>query len=303
MFGLKIYDLGNSREYEFAYLGYRGAKGEKRAPRRKMTAEAQQRINQRNKEKYVRRLIALNFNPGDLWITLKYPRGTRKSVTAVKKDWSAFTRRMRSVYKKLNTPFKFIYRIEVGSLGGIHIHLVANAIPGQDTGMLAGGCWQRARNRDEGREAPGWNDGCVDVEYLYGDGQYEDLAKYVTKPAESDDGQMYFEGMGMEDKKAFMHFSSSRNLRRPIPEVRKYTHWTMRRILDEGVKPKEGYYIDKDSVRMGINPYTGWSYLEYREIRIRHGGNKIIRVHGCPEEPPGGVQGAVRTAVCKGRAV
>ena len=274
MYRDKIYDLGDSIEHELCYAGALGGKREKRGARQRQTSEAQQRINQRKKETFIRRKIAMNFRARDLWITLKYPKGTRKSIREVLKDWSAFYRRMRAAYKRLEVPFRYIYRIEIGKLGGIHIHLIANRIEGMDTGLLVNDCWTEARHRDDPdpKELVGRMNGYADIDYLYDSGDYEKLAAYIVKAPESDDGQMYFDFPGIAEKKAFMKYSCSRNLKNPEPVVKEYRHWTMRRILEDGPKPRPGYYIDPDSIWQGINPYTGWSYYQYREVRCRSGG-------------------------------
>lgn len=278
MYEMKVYRLGDENEYEYKYRGNYGARGEKRAARARITTEEQRRINQRNKEKGIRRLIKLNFKRNDLYVTLKYPKGQRKPIKEILKDKAAFTRTMRARYKKAGFKFKFIYRLEVGKLGGVHFHFIINAVPGEDvTGWV--------------REA--WGCGHANFEYLYEEGGFEALAAYMVKPAQSDTGQMYFEGMGMEDKKAFMRYGSSRNLERPVPEVKSYSHWTMRRILENGMpKPSGGFYIDKGSIRRGINPFTGYSYLYYTERRM-DGGNKDIRMDRCGPVPGEAVQGEV----------
>lgn len=270
----KSYDLGDCIEHELCYAGARGGKREKRGARQKPTSEAQQRINQRNRETLIRRKITMNFRPGDLWATLKYPKGARKPVREVMKDWTDFTRRVRSAFRKAGEQFRYIYRIEIGKLGGIHIHLVMNRIEGADTGLLVNDCWTMARHRDDPdpAELAGRMNGHVDVEYLYGSGDYAKLAAYIVKPPQSDDGQMFFAGLGIEAKKAFMRYGCSRNLKKPEAKVKLYRHWTMRRILEDGPKPRPGYYIDPDSIWTGVNPFTGWSYYQYREVRCRGGG-------------------------------
>lgn len=254
---MKVYDLPGEREYEYKYRGRYGARGEKRAKKARITSDYQQKLNQKHKEKNMRRLIKLNFKKGDLWVTLKYPAGQkRKSIKEVQSDRTAFVRRLRAEYRKAGVPLKFIYRMEIGKLGGIHLHFIINAIPG--SGELI-------------RQA--WECGHVNFEYLYEDGGFEALAEYVTKPAQSDTGQMTFdfEGMEIEDKKAFMRYGCSRNLVRPVPEVRTFSHWTMRAVLDKNgdPKPSPGYYIDKSSIRQGINPFTGYSYLYYTERELK----------------------------------
>ena len=262
-FNRKMWDFGKSREYEYNFKGNYGAKGEKRAPRRKRTSEEIARQNHSNKVKNLRRKIKLNFEEGDLWVCLKYPRYTRKYIKDVKEDVRDFCTRMRAEYKSRDLPFKFIYRIEVGKLGGIHIHFIINRIDKEETGHVIEECWKP---------------GSINVQYLREAGGYEQLADYITKEAESDDGQMVLPGLGIEEKKAFSKYSCSRNLKRPkdIVQEKEYSHRTMRKILTEGPRPSEGYYIDQDSIRRGINPYTGYSYLSYTEYQIKKPENVIF---------------------------
>ena len=85
MYWKDIWRFKNSVEYEIKYKGKYGAKGEKRAKRKKATPEQIKMQNQRNREKNVRRLIKANFGENDYWITLKYPKGTRLKIEDVKK--------------------------------------------------------------------------------------------------------------------------------------------------------------------------------------------------------------------------
>lgn len=252
----KIYDLGSSREYEYNFRGKYGAKGEKRSPRRKRTPEEVEKQNHRNKVKTLRRKITLNFEEGDLWVCLKYPAGVRKHIKDVKQDVREFCTSMRAEYKRRGIPFKWVRRIEVGHLGGIHVHFIINRIPGEETGLIVNSCWKP---------------GTANIQYLHDADGYEQLAEYIAKEPESDDGQTVLPGVGMEEKKAFMMYSCSRNLKRPkdVMQEKEYTHTTMRKIISEGPRPAPGYYIDPDSIREGINPFTGMSFLYYTEYRLK----------------------------------
>ena len=60
----------------------------------------------------------------------------------------------------------------------------------------------------------------------------------------------------------------------PEPERKVYSQRTVRKLVEQVMKtgqpvPTEGYYIDRDSIRCGVNPYTGMSYLHYTECRIK----------------------------------
>lgn len=249
----KTYTFRDCNDVEYSYAGNYGAKGEKRRPRTKPTPEQIEKQNQRNRAKQVCRLIRWNFMAYDLWCTLKYPRGTRKSIREVMKDIQKFNRKLRAAYKKQGVPYKWIRRVEIGERGGIHIHIIINRC-GKDADKIVQECWEPGR---------------VYYSSLYQEGGYTDLAEYITKkPNEQVEKQLsLFEE---EERKQLISYSRSRNLVQFEPEVKKYTHWTMRRVLDgNGLpKPSEGYYIDKSSVHMGVNRYTGFAYLHYTEIKI-----------------------------------
>lgn len=251
----KVYRFGESNEIEYSFLGKYGAKGEKRAPRKKATPEQIARQNQWNREKNVRRLIKANFRPWDLWCTLKYQEGTRKPVEEAKKDLSKALGKLRRAYKKAGFPFRFIYRMEMGERGGIHIHILANRLYNcnVDTDVLI----QRA-----------WSAGRVSFESIYEKGGYAALAVYIVKQPKTEEMEGQLSLFPEEEKKKLLAFSTSRNLKRPQPERKKYSHWTMRRILNEELKPTLGYYIDRDSIIRGVNPFTGRSYLHYTECRL-----------------------------------
>lgn len=100
MYWVDAWHFRNSIEYEYKYAGNYGAKGEKRAKRRKATPEEVRRQNQRNREKNVRRLIKANFSSNDYWVTLKYPKGARPGISEVKGHMKGFLDRTRRDYKK-----------------------------------------------------------------------------------------------------------------------------------------------------------------------------------------------------------
>lgn len=249
-----VWRFPGSTEYEYKYAGRYGAKGEKRAARKKPTPEQIKKQNQANREKKMRRLIKANFVPDDIWATLKYPAGTRKPAEEVKKDLTGFLSAMRRAYKKRGGTFKFIYRLEVGRRGGVHIHILINRTE-PDTDILI----QRL-----------WTHGRVHYETVYETGGYQKLANYIVKqPDEEVEQQLSFFPEG--ERKEFIKYSSSRNLARPEPERTVYRRRVMRKLIEEGPKPEPGYYIDKNSIVCGVNPYTGFSYFQYTEYRIKDG--------------------------------
>ena len=251
----------NSIDHEYKYMGNYGAKGDKRAKKRKATEEQIKKQNQRNKEKRVWRKIRANFKEGDYWNTLKYQEGTRKPLEEVYKDLKRCLDHVREDYKKLGEVFKYIYRIEIGKRGGIHIHLLCNRINGKDSDLIL-------KKR--------WNCGTIHFQTLYEVGGYKRLANYLTKQLKEEE----YEQLSLfeeQEKKKLMKYSCSRNLVEPKAESKLYTHWTMRKILKNGPVPTKGFYIDENSIVHGINPYTGMSYYHYTEYRIET--RKLERSH------------------------
>lgn len=242
----------DSNEYEIKYAGNYGARGESRAKKVKATPEQIRQQNQRNKEKRMRRLIKANFSKGDMWITLKYKKGERPHISQVKKDLKKFIDLMRRRYKAQDIEFKFIYRLEIGKMGGIHIHMIIPRIRGADI---------------EIQDA--WKHGRVNYESL-DDGDYKELASYITKmPDEGSYKQLSM--FPKEERREFIKYSSSRNLIRPEPERKEFKKRTVRKMILEGIKPTKGYYIDKESIVIGINKYTGMSYIHYTERKLLDG--------------------------------
>lgn len=259
---VKKFIFGDSNEYEYTYAGNFGAKGEKRTPKLKATPEQIKKQNQWKRMVYIRRIIKWNFKKNDLWCTLKHPRGTRLPLGVVKKEIRKFLERMRKAYKKLGAVFKFIYRFEIGKRGGIHIHILVNRVhDDHPTDKLVKECWTY---------------GSVYFADIEDEGGIEGLAEYIVKePDEEVEKQLSF--FPEEDQKKLRNYSCSRNLIRHDPEIKEYAHWTMHRILDIAgeIKPSPGYYVDKSSIRQGINKYTGLSYLYYTEYRIKPKGRGV----------------------------
>ncbi len=249
----------NSVEVEIKWAGNYGAKGEKRASREKATPEQIKKQNQWNREKEYRRRVKMNFKKGDYWNTLLYPAGTKKTLKEVQKDMSDLIGAIRREYKKSEIPFKWIYRIEIGSRGGIHVHMICNEIRGKPIDMIMQERWHAI------------TDGRVHFERFQGDedsankiGNY--IAKELTEQQENK-----CEELGLS-RKDFTKISCSRNLDKPQHVRKKYSHWTMKKVVDAQMPTaRAGYIIDKPSVYFGTNPFTGLSYLYYTELKDEGG--------------------------------
>ena len=160
----KTYDCGVCKDIEYTWNGNYGAKGESRAPRKKPSPEQIEKQNQRNKETRVRRKMLLNFKEGDYWCTLKYKKGYRPSTKQVLKDFKNFRTRLGNRYRSRGQPLKYIYRIEIGKQGGVHIHFLINDIGGTD--KLVATEWNKVQQAAGIYFAHAYEDG-NDCRYLF----------------------------------------------------------------------------------------------------------------------------------------
>lgn len=252
MYWKDTFRFRDSIEYEFKYAGNYGAKGERRGKRKKPTKEQIAKQNQKNREKSMRRLIKANFQKGDLWCTLTYPAGTRKTMEETEKSIERFMNRLKYRYRKRGSQLKWIRRVEIGKRGGIHLHMIINRI--RDADLLI-------------QEA--WTDGRVHFEALQE--EVGELAAYIVKPP-PEGAEDAMKEMDEKDRKRVTKYSCSRNLIHPKPERKHYRKWTMRKLVENGPEPSPGYYIVKSSIVHGLNPFTGMNYYQYEERRIEGRG-------------------------------
>lgn len=248
---------GKYIEHEIKYAGKYGAKGEKREPRKKATPEQIKKQNQWNREKKVLRMIRANFGKGDLWVTLKFQKGTRMTGEELKGVRKKFLDKLRTAYKKRGTCLKYICRLEIGENGGPHMHIVVNRLHGkQGAAEVIQEIWEKYGKY-------------LYFTPLYEEGDFKDLACYITKQLKEETiaGQLTLFGQE-EDRSIFSAYTCSQNLVQAEPETHEYSRRTVRKLVEEGPEPEQGYYIDRDSIRYGVNPYTGMSYYYYTEIRI-----------------------------------
>lgn len=259
MFERKTFRFPNITEYVYHFPGVYGGKGEVRGERRKRTPEELRRQNLRDRETRLRRLISANFFPEDLWITLKYPGGSRPGTEKASEDFRKFLRIIRARYKKAGDELRFVYRLEIGKKGGVHLHILLNRMKGEaQTDLIVSKAWGKVI---------GAGAGYCHYENLREVGGFEKLAAYIAKE-QPEEGFHQLSITDMNEQKHYEHYGCSRNLDRPEPIREKYTRRTVRLLVSDGPKPSPGYYIDPESICHGVNPWTGYTYYKYTEIRI-----------------------------------
>lgn len=221
-----------SKRYSYRYQ----KKGIPRSDNSKPTPEAVQKINERNAETNLRRLMNTNFTYQDIHLVLTYRRENRPVPQEAKADLEKFLRKLRGYFKKRNMELKYIAVTEYKNKS-IHHHLVINSMDTRDLTEL-------------------WKHGQPRPTYLDNSGQYGKLASYFIKETSKT--------FNCENSVHGKRWCASKNLKQPK---------IMKRIISakswvKDPKPHKGYYIEEGSKRIGFHEATGYPYLFYRMIKL-----------------------------------
>ena len=139
-----------------------------RQQKQRASCEAREKLNARTSFQKLERLLAANFDTGDLWVTLTYsdeklPYSRSRAMQRVQR----FVSNLRKERAKRGEDLRYIYVTEGDFPGGrLHHHMVTNS-----TGA----------DLEEIRRL--WNQGNVEIERLTFDANstYESLSVYLTK--------------------------------------------------------------------------------------------------------------------------
>lgn len=232
----KKYMFPRAIEVEQFHTARYGAPGQERQPKRKPTPDQIRRQNQRIKEKKCRHRLRKYFEANDYFVTLTYRRDARPPdmETAVK-HFRQFYKKLQREYRKRGHELRWIRNIECGTRGSWHIHLVLNRI--QDTDLLIQQAWKHGR---------------IVHQLLNDRGEFRELAAYMTKTPDTD------------PRLREANYSTSRNMPLQEPEKKRIRWKTWKKI-----HVPEGWYLDKASLREGINPVTGYPYRSYTLLKRR----------------------------------
>lgn len=248
MYIQNVWSIKGEREVENIFSGRYG----KRTPpsgRRAPTPEEQERINEQQCIRKLRRKIHANFDKDDLFETLTYGRDRRPDPKGAAHELRLLLNRLRGIWKRAGTDLRYIVVTEYKSKS-IHHHLIVNDLPDGTGAKKIAQSWSR--------------NGHANTKYLYEDGQYEQLAAYLIKETSKT--------FRDPDNPSKLRYSCSRNLVTPVAKTRilKRDDWP-----EEPRVPK-GYYLEKDSLVNGVNK-MGYRFQFYRLIKIsgqkpQHGG-------------------------------
>lgn len=198
-----------------------------RAAKSKASSEAQKRMNRIYSFQKLELLMAANFRPGDLVITLTYaPEHLPADRKAAENALKAFRRKLSQARKAQGQELKMIWNIEhKHGEGRWHHHAVLNAT-GEDLELIQR-CWPYGRAEIQ--------DLLIDKEH-----SYEALARYMAK-----------EG---GDKLGQRSWSYTRNLQQPEVETFRVEEDTTVRV------PKGGISLLDER---GKDQFSAWQVVKY----------------------------------------
>ncbi len=121
----KRYVCGNYVDIDIYPVWVDSSKKGSRRKKEKVSSEVQQRLNKRNSERELIRLLNTNFTNNDLSLTLTYsPDNLPDSDEDALKEQRNFLRRLKRAYKKNSLELKYIAVTEKSKKGRYHHHLV-----------------------------------------------------------------------------------------------------------------------------------------------------------------------------------
>ncbi len=209
----RIYKCGDYLEADI-FPAFRKAQG-RRKKRYKPTSEMQARLNQRNAERYLTRLLNLNFTEDDISVTLTYEdKYLPDTYEQAERDVKNFLRRLKRLRNKLGLPE--LVNVKIPGAGRFHFHI-----------PMSGGVDDKAIQKL-------WPYGYANViHFKFNENGIEGHARYIASQFEESDNMDIFsmfdineetgevtekEGTASERKKGKRRFSCSRNIKRPVAE-------------------------------------------------------------------------------------
>lgn len=243
MYVIKTCKINDKIEVEKYYDGRYGAPGMPRVKKEKKTPEEMAKQNLWRRCRDLRRLMELNFQGGDLYLTLTCRTEDRPSLEDAPDVIRQFRDRVARDYKKQGWEFKYIATCEVGSRGAVHWHMIINHMQNANTCS-----WDIVRKH--------WTRGRPHMEPLDDNRDYKQLAEYLVKETAK--------RIEKEQTIEKLSYMASRNLIRPEEhkEKRRATRWK------ENPSIPEGYRLIESSLVNAVNKFTGYPYQKYTIIRI-----------------------------------
>lgn len=208
----KIYRCGDYFEADIFPVFAKANK--RRKAKYKPTSDMQARLNQRNAERYLTRLLNLNFTEDDISVTLTYEdKYLPDTIEEAERDFHNFLRKLKRLRKKLGLP-EIVY-VKIPGPGRFHFHI-----------PMSGGV-------DDKEIQKLWPYGYANIiHFEFNENGIEGHARYIAKQFELDEIDIFSvfdinqetgevtekDGRIPARAKGKRRFSCSRNIKRPVAE-------------------------------------------------------------------------------------
>ena len=210
------------------------------------TPEAMQAYNDELATRKLTRIINTNFEPEDWFITLHYERQNRpKDYKSASGQLSGFMKKLKQLFIKSSIEFKYVKCTAFGERGGVHHHVILPK--GVKQGEISA-LWKEYVKASIKARPPSFV-------ALYDSGDYSSLAAYIIQQNQVVNG----------NERYIKKWITSRNLKK-VAEPKVYDVEAIK--WQEPPKDRDGYFVDKDSIRAGVNPINGRPYLFYRLVKL-----------------------------------
>lgn len=244
------------------YSGRYGAPGMPREEKKNRTPEEMARQNHWRRCRDLRRLMELNFSPGDWHVTLTCRKEDRPTKEEAVMLIRMFRDKLRVQFRKQGWELKYIITCEVGQRGAVHWHMVVNNLHNErcDTAKLIRELWTWGRPY---------------FSALDDKGDYGRLAEYMVKET----ARRMESGETVEK----LSYICSRNLRRPVEKRERIRAAAWSRAP----RIPKGWELVPFSLVNGINKYTGLPYQRYtlRRKEVDRSG-QYLHKHKSPRSSP-----------------
>ena len=211
----KIYRCGEYLEVD-VFPAFGKAQGRRKA-KYKPTSEMQARLNQRNAERYLTRLLNMNFTEDDISVTLTYQdKYLPDTLEEAERDVYNFLRKLKRLRKKKGLP-EIVY-VKIAGPGRFHFHI-----------PMSGGITDKELQKL-------WPYGYANViHFEFNENGIEGHARYIAKQFEGLDDIDIFSMFDINEdtgevnevqsaerrvhrNKGKRRYSCSRNIKRPVAE-------------------------------------------------------------------------------------
>ena len=119
---------GKTKEISKYYTWRYQPERKQRREKLNKTTETQQKINDRQTEQKLTRIMNANFDDSSWYVTFSYTKEKRADSETLKRHKRKLLSDLRKVYKENGLELKYIETAEVGKRGAAHLHMVITDI-------------------------------------------------------------------------------------------------------------------------------------------------------------------------------